>query len=287
MTARLRSTDFGRKRSAALSLNGLYGSNEMEETVLGSRFSRRRARTAVRSGSAMTIACRSWSTATTIRFSVSRASARGGQFDVVSPERELMPVKIWELDGEQLSSHVVTEWERVWTSEEFRAEADDLDAELDHILDTSVDQVAKSSTTDVPVEFARAWAVGACLNESDVLRSPAMERELPQLLWRALARKIRIGARSDGTREQRWHHLRPQRVEEPRREGRKLDPFEMCRWLAQQTFQDSCDTFWRLGAQCLANARTPYTCTRTGNEDCPPVVASFAAYGAADSLLRH
>lgn len=154
-----------------------------------------------------------------------------------------MPVKIWERDGDDLVSHVVTEWERVWTSEEFRTEADQLDADLDHVLDAAVAKAAESKSARIPVEFLRAWAVGACLNEANVLRSPAMEREQPQLLWRALARKIRTGARSDGTEEAAWRDLRPQRSEEPRREGRKLDHFEMCRWLAQQSLDDSVDTF--------------------------------------------
>lgn len=154
-----------------------------------------------------------------------------------------MPVKIWERDGDQLVSHVVTEWERVWTSEEFRSEADQLDADLDRLLDAAVAKVGESQSEEVPVEFLRAWAVGASLNDSELLQSPAMEREQPQLLWRALARKIRTGARSDGTEEAAWRDLRPQRSDEPRREGRKLDHFEMCRWLAQQTLEDSVDTF--------------------------------------------
>jgi hypothetical protein len=154
-----------------------------------------------------------------------------------------MPVKIWELEAADLRSHVVTEWEREWTSEEFRTEADDLDTQLDAVLDEAVRKISEPTQDEVPNEFLRAWAVGACLNEADLLRSPAMEREQPQLLWRALARKIRTGARSDGTLEEKWHDLRPQRAEEPRREGRKLDHFEMCRWLAQQSLEDSAETF--------------------------------------------
>ncbi len=154
-----------------------------------------------------------------------------------------MPVKIWEIDGDRLTSQVVTEWERVWTSEEFRAEADELDQQLDLVLDAAMARVAQSQTTQVPVEFLRAWAVGAWVNESDILRSPAKQREQPQLLWRALARKIRTGARADGSISEAWRELRPQRAEEPRREGRKLDHFEMCRWLAQQSLKDSAETF--------------------------------------------
>ena len=108
-----------------------------------------------------------------------------------------MPVKIWESTDDGLTSHVVTEWERAWTSEEFRSEADDLDEQLDIVLDKAVDRVADSTATNAPVEFLRAWAVGACLNESKVLDSPAMQREQPKLLRRT-SRSPRASPRSGG-----------------------------------------------------------------------------------------
>jgi hypothetical protein len=154
-----------------------------------------------------------------------------------------MPVKIWEIKDGLLTSHVVTDWERVWTAEEFRVEADDLDGKLDAILDAAVARVEKEHSTNVSLEFVRAWAIGACLNESDVLQSAAMRREQPQLLGLALARKIRVGARADGSRTDNWSDLRPHRIEEPRREGHKLDHFAMCRWLAEQSLEESIDTF--------------------------------------------
>jgi hypothetical protein len=140
-------------------------------------------------------------------------------------------------------SRVVTEWERQWTSEEFRADADELDARLDDLLDAALKRCEQVAVLNIPTEFLRAWAVGSELDESSVLDSPAMQRERVSLLWRALARKCRTGARADGTIEPRWRDLRPKNTREPRREGGRLDYFEMCRWLSQQTLADAFTTF--------------------------------------------
>jgi hypothetical protein len=157
-----------------------------------------------------------------------------------------MPAKIWEVGEEGLHSRVHSDWEAALTPEQFRGEAEELDRELDAILDRAIDRVAKESTHASSADFVRAWAVGRCLNESQVLDSTAMKRERPSLLWKALASKCRTGARSDGTVEERWRQLRPQRAGEPRREGGRLDYFEMCRWLAGQDLADAVHTFGAL-----------------------------------------
>ena len=154
-----------------------------------------------------------------------------------------MPAKIWEASEEGLHSRVESDWEAAWTPEQFRADAEELDGELDTVLDRALERVAQESAPAIPADFLRAWAVGRCLNESRVLESKALRRERPALLWKALASKCRAGARSDGTVEERWRKLRPQRAGEPRREGGKLDYFEMCRWLAEQDLDDAADTF--------------------------------------------
>jgi hypothetical protein len=154
-----------------------------------------------------------------------------------------MPVKVWERQDDGLASRVVTDWETTWTSEEHRSEADALDRQLDDVLDSALRRVADNAALDVPEEFLRAWAVGREINDSQVLSAPAMHREQPVLLWRALARKCRVGARSDGQDEWRWQELRPSSVREPRREGGRLDYFEMCRWLAEQELADAAETF--------------------------------------------
>lgn len=79
--------------------------------------------------------------------------------------------------------------------------------------------------------------------ESGVFDSPALRNERRQLLWKALARKCRTGARSTREVDKRWLKLRRSSAREPRREGGKLDYFEMCWWLAEQNLRDAIDTF--------------------------------------------
>ena len=158
-----------------------------------------------------------------------------------------MPVKIWEADHEDHPySRIKTGWDRILTAEEYRQEAEELDADLDAVLDAALSQVATHVTDDIPQEFKRAWAVGRALMEAGVFASPALANERRELLWRALARKCRIGARSSGDVDRRWLNLRPRSAgepREPRREGGRLDYFEMCRWLAEQDFEDAVATF--------------------------------------------
>lgn len=154
-----------------------------------------------------------------------------------------MPVKIWEIDKSSLSSKVVTDWDTLWTAEEYREDAEELDLRLDGVLDSALECVRGGRKTGAPPEFLRAWAVGRALGESGVYDSPALKRERRQLLWRALARKCRIGARATGEQDRHWQELRPSTAREPRREGGKLDYFEMCRWLAEQDLEDAIATF--------------------------------------------
>jgi hypothetical protein len=154
-----------------------------------------------------------------------------------------VPVKIWELDKSGLSSKVVTDWDTLWTTEEYREDAEELDRSLDNVLDNALKHVRGGRKTGTPPEFLRAWAVGHALEESGVYNSPALKKERRQLLWRALARKCRLGARATREQDKHWQELRPSTSREPRREGGKLDYFEMCRWLAEQDLEDAIATF--------------------------------------------
>lgn len=154
-----------------------------------------------------------------------------------------MPVKIWEASESGLSSRIVTDWDTIWTSEEYREEAEELDRQLDEVLDGAVKRIRDSSSADVPPLFLRAWAVGRALLESGVFDFPALRNERRQILWKALAAKWRTGARSTHEQDRRWLRLRPSQFREPRREGGRLDYFEMCKWLAEQDLQDAADTF--------------------------------------------
>ena len=154
-----------------------------------------------------------------------------------------MPAKIWHQGDQGLYSQIETDRIRVWTPEEHRAEAEELDYALDSVLDHALARVQEQVHRGAPVGFLRAWAVGSALRDSHVFESPALKNERSQLLWKALSRKCRTGARSSDGEEPDWMDLRPKGVEEPRREGGRLDYFEMCRWLAEQDFDDGLATF--------------------------------------------
>jgi hypothetical protein len=154
-----------------------------------------------------------------------------------------MPVKLWQADDKGLYSRIVTGWDQVRTGEEYRAQAEQLDAVLDNVLDRAVECVAAESSGTVPEEFLRAWAVGRALQESKIFDSHALRNERRELVWRALAYKCRTGARASGATEEQWRTLRPSSVREPRREGGRLDYFEMCQWAAEQDLKEAAFTF--------------------------------------------
>lgn len=159
-----------------------------------------------------------------------------------------MPVRVWYRDSDQLSSSVVTEWDSVVTDEEYRSTAKDLDSRLDLALDAALGRVGLevASWPDVRSEFICAWSVGRSLVDSHVYEEPALMDEPRQLLWRALAAKIRVGVRADGGPDGEWHVLRPLRVKEPLREGGKSgkpDHFEMCRWLSEMELEEATQLF--------------------------------------------
>jgi hypothetical protein len=154
-----------------------------------------------------------------------------------------MPVLVWEQTQDGPRAIVETDWETMFTPEEVREEAEELDRQLDAVLDKAVGQLRALPTEAAPIEFARAWAIGRSLRDSRVFESRALQNESRARLWLALARKCRTGIRSDESVSPEWADLRPNTAREPRREGRRLDHFELCIWLAEQTFGDAVRTF--------------------------------------------
>jgi hypothetical protein len=154
-----------------------------------------------------------------------------------------VPVLVWDLSEAGPVSTVETDWPIAFTPEERREEAEVLDRQLDGVLDETLTTVDRLEKTAVASEFVRAWAIGSVLSASGVLDAPAMKNEPRQRLWLALARKCRNGMRSDGSVEARWEELRPSAAREPRREGGRLDHFELCLWLASQEFEAAGETF--------------------------------------------
>jgi hypothetical protein len=154
-----------------------------------------------------------------------------------------MPVLVWEQTEDGPRASVETDWQTLFTPEEVREEAEELDRNLDAVLDSALEESRTLSRNSTPIEFARAWSIGKSLRDSGVLESHALRNEPRATLWLALARKCRTGIRSDRTRSPEWADLRPSTAREPRREGRRLDHFELSLWLADQTFDAAAETF--------------------------------------------
>jgi hypothetical protein len=154
-----------------------------------------------------------------------------------------VPALVWHQTESGPQSEVETDWPTFVTVEEWRVEAEELDQMLDDLLDGAVRRVADISTSGTPIEFTRAWSIGSSILDSGVLLAPAMKNEQRSTLWRALSQKCRTGVRSDRQLETSWAELRPSTAREPRREGRRLDYFELCLWVAEQSFEDAAETF--------------------------------------------
>lgn len=153
-----------------------------------------------------------------------------------------MPIKVWMEDAGSLVSSIKTNWDITLTREEHRRSAESLDRAFDRLLDGALEAVATlgSDHSDSDSAFVRAYGVGSVLRDFDPAAQPQLAREPERFVYWALATKCRLGARSDGTRDNRWRReLRPTADEPPRREGRRNDHFQMCQWLAQQPYEDA------------------------------------------------
>ena len=162
-----------------------------------------------------------------------------------------MPVKIWDRTSEgALTSTVETSRSHSYRGERYRADAETLDEEIDRMLDQAV--VLSACVPAVEPEhksFVKRWAVGRALAESRLSESKYLETDERRWLWMAIARKCRLGVRSDGSLEESWRGLVPNRDSDPRRIER--DIFAMGRWLQEQEIEPAMASF---GAS-LTNAR--------------------------------
>ena len=162
-----------------------------------------------------------------------------------------MPVKLWDLDDHgRYTSTIRTSRSTRLGGEEFRVEAEELDAQIDTVLDRA-SQLSSLSPSDrrKSREFLKRWAIGRAVAESCILQSPHIAAEQLSHLWLAMARKCRLGVRSSGTIEEQWRMLVPNRELEPQRIER--DIFAIGLWLQEQEFEDALDTF----GGSLSNAR--------------------------------
>ena len=162
-----------------------------------------------------------------------------------------MPVKIWDRTSDgALTSRVETSRSQSYRGERYRADAEALDEEVDRMLDHAVALSACVPAVEVGQQaFVKRWSVGRALAESRLSESGYLETAERRWLWLAIARKCRLSVRSDGSAEDSWRGLIPNRESDPDRIER--DIFAMGRWLQEQEIELAMASF---GAS-LTNAR--------------------------------
>lgn len=144
-----------------------------------------------------------------------------------------MPVKVWKREDGKLTNSVETSLGDSYRGERYRSAADALDREVDRMLDRAVTLSASEISRATDPVFVRRWALGRALAESGLRQS--MHLELPgeeSSLWLAIARKCRLGVRSNGEMETSWGRLIPNRKSDPQRTDR--DVFAVGLWLQEQ-----------------------------------------------------
>ena len=162
-----------------------------------------------------------------------------------------MPVKIWNQDDQgRYTSVIRTSLNSNLGGEEYRADAEELDAQIDTVLERATYLLSETTNKQHKRrEFVKRWAIGRAITDSGILQSPHIASEPKVHLWLAMARKCRLGIRSTGVVEQHWSTLIPNRELEPKRIER--DIFAIGLWLQEQELDDALDAF----GERLANAR--------------------------------
>ena len=164
-----------------------------------------------------------------------------------------MAVLVWN-DREGVLGNTIRSGRRVVLSaEEYRAEAEALDQQLDALLDMAWH--ALTVITDHKNgkqkfnSFEQVWVLGRAVHISEVMRHGAMRGEVRTLLWRALTPKAWYGIRHDATREPRWRELIPSRATKWQRQPKEASAYrflEIGYWLREQQLHDAGEVFgWK------------------------------------------
>ena len=163
-----------------------------------------------------------------------------------------MAIKMWDLDESgNLTSSIRKAGHTGIGAEDSRPEAEAVDVEIDKLLDKAVNLLVRQDHNRRHTEFAKRWAIGRAISESGILDSPHIEPGERADLWRAMARKCRLGVRHNGNKNARskWKGLIPSRDMEPKRI--EDDIFGLAMWLQEQELEDAKLTF----GQGLHNAK--------------------------------
>ncbi|MCY3934670.1 MAG: hypothetical protein OXG09_01580 [Chloroflexi bacterium] len=165
-----------------------------------------------------------------------------------------MAVLVWsESDG--ALGNIVRSGRRVMLSaEEFREEAEALDAALDETLDmawSALAVIAKDKNGKLlPTSFEQVWTVGRAVWRKGMMYHEAMKGEVRHLLWEALAHKCWFGVRADVHREPRWQELLPKKMgiwQTKPREAKSYKLLEIGYWLREHHYHEAGELFqWNL-----------------------------------------
>ena len=152
-----------------------------------------------------------------------------------------MVVKMWDLDESgNLTSSIRKEGQTGIRAEESRPQAEALDREIDILLDKAMNLLVQQDLNPRHTEFAKRWAIGRAIAESGILDSPHLDPGERTDLWRAMARKCRLGVRHTGERnpKSKWKGLiPPNREMEPKRI--EADILGLGMWLQEQDLEDA------------------------------------------------
>ena len=154
-----------------------------------------------------------------------------------------MPVLIWSAWEDRLINEVRTGRQVIISTEEYRAEAEELDRKLDRLLDDALKLVDKYHEYGRPPPLLKAWSLGRSVSRFSVLQSDPMRNEERNLLWEALAHKCWYGARANGVKENKWRNLRGRSERRVNPEMsvtnvHKYEDFQIGYWLSSQDFVD-------------------------------------------------
>ena len=139
------------------------------------------------------------------------------------------------------------------SAEEFRAEAEALDQQLDAVLDMAWHTLTLITNHENGKarfnSFEQVWVLGRAVHISEVLRQEALKGEERVFLWQALAPKAWYGIRHDHQREPRWRDLIPRNA--TKWQTKPKDPkayrfLDVGYWLREQQLHDAGEVFgWK------------------------------------------
>ena len=151
-----------------------------------------------------------------------------------------MAIKMWDqTPSGTLTSTIKRKGLSGVTAEAHRLQADEIDVQTDDLLDKAISLLDEQNAGRNHDRFATRWAIGRAIAQSEILKSPNLEPgEMPDL-WRAMARKCRLGVRHTGDHDQqsKWKDLIFERDRDPKRI--EDDIFGLGTWLQEQELDDA------------------------------------------------